>query len=351
MGTMVQALDVTDATFGGSLFRMLTDLLVFARPEELENIHFQYLQAGANIIETNTFGASPLRLKEFDWSRIDTSDMHTVPDGLTLMGGHLETIAHHLNVEGCRLARKAVEHYKSLPEYDGRPLFVAGSIGPSNNVLSSTQANLQKTTFDVIVDNNRVQVEGLIDGGADVLLFETQQDILELKASIIGANRAFDKKGKRLPIIAQVTVDSFSKMQIFNTDIHAAYTAVAGMGISVFGINCTVGPAEMATTVKHLSHFCKHPISIVPNAGQPVSEDGKADREWVPPGRLCRLYCHRAGRPLCRRVPGSGTGCPDRRTPCAGPWERYRQTPSGGHRPGHSTSNRTHSPPNRNRAR
>ncbi len=275
MGTMVQALDVTDATFGGSLFRMLTDLLVFARPEELEHIHFQYLQAGANIIETNTFGASPLRLKEFDWAKIDTSDMHTVPEGLTLMGGHLETIAYHLNVEGCRLARKAVEHYKSLPEYDGRPLFVAGSIGPSNNVLSSTQANLQKTTFDVIVDNNRVQVEGLIDGGADVLLFETQQDILELKASIIGANRAFDKKGKRLPIIAQVTVDSFSKMQIFNTDIHAAYTAVAGMGISVFGINCNVGPAEMAATVKHLSHFCRHPISIVPNAGQPISEDGR----------------------------------------------------------------------------
>ncbi len=275
MGTMVQALEVTDATFGGSLFRMLTDLLVFARPEELENIHFQYLKAGANIIETNTFGASPLRLKEFDWSQIDTSDMHTVPEGLTLMGGHLETIAYHLNVEGCRLARKAVERYKTLPEYDGRPLFVAGSIGPSNNVLSSTQANLQKTTFDVVVDNNRVQVEGLIDGGADVLLFETQQDILELKASIIGANRAFDKKGKRLPIIAQVTVDAFSKMQIFNTDIHAAYTAVAGMGISVFGINCNVGPAEMATTVKHLSHFCRHPISIVPNAGQPVSEDGQ----------------------------------------------------------------------------
>jgi 5-methyltetrahydrofolate--homocysteine methyltransferase len=274
MGTMVQALDVTDATFGGSLFRMLTDLLVFARPEELENIHLQYLKAGANIIETNTFGASPLRLKEFDWAQIDTSDMHTVPDGLTLKDGHLETIAHHLNVEGCRLARKAVEYYKSLPEYDGRPLFVAGSIGPSNNVLSSTRANLQKTTFDVVVDNNRVQVEGLIDGGADVLLFETQQDILELKASIIGANRAFEKKGKRLPIIAQVTVDIFSKMQIFNTDIHAAYTAVAGMGITVFGINCNVGPAEMETTVKHLSHFCKHPISIVPNAGQPVSEDG-----------------------------------------------------------------------------
>ncbi|NIR56427.1 MAG: dihydropteroate synthase [Nitrospinaceae bacterium] len=275
MGTMVQSLDVTDATFGGSLFRMLTDLLTFARPEDLENIHLQYLKAGANLIETNTFGASPLRLKEFDWQQIDTSEMAGLPEGVSLKDGHLETIAHHLNVEACRLAKRAIVHYQDMPEYDGRPLFVAGSIGPSNYVLSSTQANLQKTTFDVVVDNNRVQVEGLIDGGADVLLFETQQDILELKASIIGAQRAFERKGKRLPIIAQVTVDGFSRMQIFNTDIHAAYTAVAGMGISVFGINCNVGPAEMETTVKHLSHFCRHPISIVPNAGQPVSEDGQ----------------------------------------------------------------------------
>ena len=119
------------------------------------------------------------------------------------------------------------------------------------------------------------QVLGLIEGGADVLLIETQQDILETKAVITGANKAFAEKKIKLPMIVQATVDVFSKMQIFNTDIHAAYTAVSKMGIDVFGINCNVGPNEMVETVEKLSRFCRHPISVVPNAGQPISEDGQ----------------------------------------------------------------------------
>ena len=180
-------------------------------------------------------------------------------------------------VQTCALpiSRKAIDRYKASPDYDGRPLFIAGSIGPSNYVISKTEADLKKATWAQIVDNNKKQVLGLIEGGADVLLFETQQDILELKASLIGANKAFEESGKKLPIIAQVTVDNFSKMQIFNTDIHAAYVAVQGMGISAFGINCNTGPELMQKTVEKLSRVCRHPISIVPNAGQPVSEDGK----------------------------------------------------------------------------
>lgn len=275
MGTMVQNLNLTDAAFGGPEFKMLTDLLVFSRPDDLEEIHLKYLQAGADIIETNTFGATPLRLREFDFSNIDTSDLKAIPKELDLRASDYEALTYHLNVRGAEIAKRAVERYRSLPEYDGRPLFVAGSIGPSNYVLSSTEANLKKATFDQIVDNFRRQVVGLLDGGADVLLFETQQDILELKAALIGARRAFQEKARKIPIMAQVTVDQFSKMQIFNTDIHAAYTAVAGMGIDVFGINCNVGPELMISTVEKLSRFCKHPISIVPNAGQPISEDGQ----------------------------------------------------------------------------
>ena len=180
-----------------------------------------------------------------------------------------------MNLEGCRVARKAIDSYKCGPDYDGRPLFIAGSIGPSNYVLSKTEAALNKATWGQIVDNNFKQVRGLIEGGADVLLFETQQDILELKASLIGANQAFEEAGETLPIIAQVTVDGFSKMQIFNTDIHAALIAVEGMGISAFGINCNTGPELMEKTVGTLSKICSLPISVVPNAGQPVSEDGK----------------------------------------------------------------------------
>ena len=275
MGTMVQNLELDDAAFGGAAFKMLTDLLIFSRPDDLEGIHLEYLRAGANLIETDTFGASPLRLKEFDFTQIDLADIRAIPQGLDLKKSDYSAITHHLNVEGCRIARKAIARYKEEPEYDGRPLFVAGSIGPSNYVLSKTEADLNKANWDQIVDNNFLQVRGMIEGGADVLLFETQQDILELKASIMGAHKAFDESGKRLPIIAQVTVDGFSKMQIFNTDIHAALVAVEGMGISAFGINCNTGPELMQKTVEKLSRISSLPLSIVPNAGQPVSEDGK----------------------------------------------------------------------------
>ena len=275
MGTMVQNLELDDAAFGGPAFKMLTDLLIFSRPDDLEGIHLKYLEAGANLIETDTFGASPLRLAEFDFRDIDLADIKAIPQALDLKKSDYDAITHHLNVEGCRIARKAIERYKASPDYDGRPLFVAGSIGPSNYVLSKTEADLKKATWSQIVDNNKKQVLGLIEGGADVLLFETQQDILELKASLIGAQKAFAEAGSRLPIIAQVTVDGFSKMQIFNTDIHAAYVAVQGMGISAFGINCNTGPELMEKTVEKLSRVCHHPISIIPNAGQPISEDGK----------------------------------------------------------------------------
>ena len=275
MGTMVQNLDLDDAAFGGAAFKMLTDLLIFSRPDDLEGIHLKYLRAGANLIETDTFGASPLRLQEFDFTQIDLTDIRAIPQDLDLKKSDYTAITYHLNVQGCRIARKAIDQYKSEPEYDDRPLFVAGSIGPSNYVISKTEADLNKATWDQIVDNNFQQVKGMIEGGADVLLFETQQDILELKASIVGANKAFEETGKKIPIITQVTVDGFSKMQIFNTDIHAALVAVEGMGISAFGINCNTGPELMEKTVEKLSRVCSLPISIVPNAGQPVSEDGK----------------------------------------------------------------------------
>ncbi len=275
MGTMVQNLTLEDSAFGGPAFKMLTDLLIFSRPDDLEGIHLKYLQAGANLIETNTFGASPLRLAEFDFKDIDLTDIKAIPKELNLKKSDYSAITWQLNVEGCRIARKAIDRYKASPDYDGRPLFIAGSIGPSNYVISKTGADLKKATWSQIVDNNKKQVLGLIEGGADVLLFETQQDILELKASLVGARQAFKETGKRVPIIAQVTVDNFSKMQIFNTDIHAAYVAVQGMGISAFGINCNTGPELMQKTVEKLNRVCRHPISIVPNAGQPVSEDGK----------------------------------------------------------------------------
>lgn len=275
MGTMIQGLDLTDAAFGGSAFKMLSDLLTFSRPKELKQIHLEYLYAGANILETNTFGASPLRLAEFDFSQIQLADFPSLPGGIDLPKLSYEKIAYYLSKSASELAKEAIEVYRQSEHYDGRPLFVAGSIGPSNWVLSSTTANLRRGTFAQIRENFYHQVLGLIDGGTDILLFETQQDALELKAGIFGAHHAMNERGIKLPIIAQVTVDAYSKMQIFNTDIQAAMVTISGLGIDVFGINCSIGPDLMLPTIKKLSQYCPLPISVIPNAGLPVSEDGK----------------------------------------------------------------------------
>jgi 5-methyltetrahydrofolate--homocysteine methyltransferase len=283
MGTMIQAMEVTDADFGGPDFRMLSDLLTLSRPEAIHDIHLAYYRAGAHAVETNTFGASPMRLSEYDFSTIkmkhsDWKRINTLPP---------RQIAYLLSRRGAEVAREARASYLSAPDYDGRPLYVIGSIGPSNRVVSSTAANLAVATFDEIAANFHQQVLGLIDGGVDVLLYETQQDILEVKAAVVGGLRAMEARGVRLPIMCQVTVDQFSKMQIFNTDIHAALVTVQGVGIDTFGINCSIGPDLMVETVEKLSRYSPLPISVVPNAGLPVSEHGRTVFKF-PPEELAR---------------------------------------------------------------
>lgn len=172
-----------------------------------------------------------------------------------------------------------------------------GSIGPSNRVLSSTKADLTVSTYEAIMDNFFHQVRGLIEGGADVLLYETQQDILELKAAIMGGQKAMKALGKKIPIIAQVTVDQYGKMQIFNTDIHAALVTLEGIGIDVFGINCSIGPDLMEKTVEKIARFSHLPISIIPNAGLPVSENGKTVFKFTPQdfGKFHDKFVHEYG--------------------------------------------------------
>jgi 5-methyltetrahydrofolate--homocysteine methyltransferase len=276
MGSMVQQLKLPESAYGGPEFAMLSDLLIYSRPNELrDEIHLEYLKAGANILETNTFGATPLRLQEFNFKNIDLADFAPLPEGLDFHENDYDKLTYRFNVDGVKIAREAIDKYRKMDEYDGRPLYVAGSIGPSNWVLSSTQADLNKSDFSTIRNNFYLQVCGLMDGGADVILFETQQDILELKAAITGAKDAFEEKGYKIPIMAQVTVDQFCKMQIFNTDILAAYAAVSGIGIDVFGINCTVGPELMDKVVARMAEYSHLPISVVPNAGQPISVNGE----------------------------------------------------------------------------
>ena len=275
MGTMVQDLFLPDSAYGGTQFSMLSDLLVFSRPEEVKTIHLKYFKAGSNAVETNTFGASPLRLQEFDFKQLNLSGFPPQEDGEDLSSLKLNDFCYRLNKQASEIANRALKEYKSSAAYDGRPLFVLGSIGPSNWVLSSTEADLNKGNFDQIEDNFYQQTCGLIDGGADVLLFETQQDILELKVAVLGAKKAMEEKQVLRPIICQVTVDQFAKMQIFNTDIHAALICIQEIGIDVFGINCSIGPDLMVPIVKKIAQISPLPISVIPNAGLPVSEAGK----------------------------------------------------------------------------
>jgi 5-methyltetrahydrofolate--homocysteine methyltransferase len=281
-GTMIQSLDLGDEYFGGSDYKMLSDLLTFSTPNAMRDIHLQFFRAGACAVETNSFGASPLRLAEYDFSALDVAVFEGVPEGLEPRTLSHADLAYHLSRRSAEIACDARRMYRRESGYNGRALFVMGSMGPSNRVLSSTQADLAVATFDEIQENFRVQTTGLLDGGADVLLFETQQDILELKAAILGAKQAMAKKGVALPIVAQVTVDQYARMQIFHTDIHAAQVTVDGMGVDVFGINCSIGPDLMAKSLEKLARYSPLPISVVPNAGLPRSEGGKTVFDFDP---------------------------------------------------------------------
>ncbi|MBP8130263.1 MAG: homocysteine S-methyltransferase family protein [Candidatus Hydrogenedentes bacterium] len=287
-GTMIQDLGLGDEDFGGPDFRMCSDLLCFSRPGGMRDIHLAYLRAGANAIETNTFGASPLRLGEYDFSKLDLAHFEHVPYDIDLRRLTHEEFAYYLSRRGAEIAVEAVEQYAREPAYDGRPLFVVGSIGPSNRVVSNTKATLARATFDEIADNFYRQVLGLVDGGAQVLLFETQQDVLETKAAVWGGVRAMTERGARLPILCQVTVDQFGKMQIFNTDIHAALVTLQDIGIDAFGINCSIGPDLMEKTVEKIARYSPLPISVVPNAGLPVSENGRTVFRF-PPEEFARI--------------------------------------------------------------
>jgi len=274
-GTMVQDLNLGAEYYGGEPYRMLTDLINFSAPESIKSIHKKYFEAGSSAIETNTFGASYLRLSEYDFTELDTKIFPHNPYNLTLQVLTHKEWSYYLSRRGAEIAYDARWEYCQSEKYDGRPLFILGSIGPSNHILTFSRAGLTPSTFKEIRENFHIQAKGLIDGGVDVILFETQQDILELKAGIFGARDAMQECGKYLPIIAQVTVDPFARMQIFNTDIHSALVTIEALGVDVFGINCSIGPDLMHTAIEKMSRYAHIPLSAIPNAGLPQSEGGK----------------------------------------------------------------------------
>lgn len=228
------------------------DGLVLTHPEWIKQIHKSYLDAGADCIETNSFGSNKLKLDEYGFGE-QTVDFNK------------------------KIAQLAVD---VCSQYSDKPRYVVGSMGPTGFLPSSNDPDLGQKPLDEIRNAFELQAEGLILGGVDALLIETSQDILEVKLAIEGSQNAMKKTGKKISLIANTTLDQYGKM-LLGTNIQAAYTTVSDMGIDVFGLNCSTGPIEMTPSVRWLNEQ-NHQILVVPNAGMPENQGGKAVYKMSP---------------------------------------------------------------------
>jgi 5-methyltetrahydrofolate--homocysteine methyltransferase len=245
MGTNLESQGLTSDHFGGQALAGCNDSLNLSYPSAVEKVHSSFLEAGVDVIETNTFRANRFTLKEF---------------------GLVEKV-HAINLAGAALARRLADRFSTSQQ----PRFVAGSIGPTGILLSLGQ---NTAGFENLKKAFREQAAALIAGGVDLLLLETQQDILEVKAAIHGIHQAFKDSGRHLPIQVQVTLDANERM-LLGTDISAVLTILEGMGIDIIGINCSTGPEAMRGALNILGQNARLPISCLPNAGIPENINGK----------------------------------------------------------------------------
>jgi len=257
MGTMIQKHKPTEETYRGERFKDWhldvknnSDLLNLTQPQIIEGIHKQYLDAGADIIETNTFAATVIAQADFE----------------------LEPYAYEMKVEGARIARKAADEYtKKDPS---KPRFVAGAIGPLNKTLSlSPDVNnpgFRAITFDEVVAAYYEQVKGLVEGGVDVLLIETIFDTLNAKAAIFAIKKYFrDSRQPELPVMISGTITDASGRTLSGQTLEAFYTSVMHAKPLSVGLNCALGAKEMRPHIEELSQIASCYISAYPNAGLP----------------------------------------------------------------------------------
>ncbi|MFE5188265.1 methionine synthase [Streptomyces sp. NPDC056628] len=242
MGTMLQAQDPTLDDFQN--LEGCNEILNVTRPDIVRSVHEAYFDVGVDCVETNTFGANHAAMAEYD-----------IPERVF-----------ELSEAGARIARETADAYAAR---DGRDRWVLGSIGPGTKL--PTLGHIGYTT---IRDAFQQNAEGLISGGADALIVETTQDLLQTKAAVIGAQRARELSGLDLPIIVSVTVETTGTM-LLGSEIGAALTALEPLGIDMIGMNCATGPAEMSEHLRYLSRHSRIPLSCMPNAGLPVlGKDG-----------------------------------------------------------------------------
>lgn len=256
MGTMIQQYKLEEKDFRGERFakfhkdlRGNNDLLSITQPQIIQAIHKEYLEAGADIIETNTFSSTSIAQADYD----------------------LQSIAYELNVAAVQCARKAIdEFYKNNP---GSKKFIAGAIGPLNKTLSlSPDVNnpgFRSVTFDEVADAYYEQINGLMDGGADLLLVETIFDTLNAKAAIYAIKKYFRASGKEVPIMISGTITDASGRTLSGQTLEAFYISVSHANPLSIGLNCALGAKEMRPHIEELSSIASCYTSAYPNAGLP----------------------------------------------------------------------------------
>src|SRR5512138_1735172 len=248
MGTQIQRHQLKAPEFGGK--EGANDLLALTRPDLVEDVHARYFRVGCDVVETNTFGSSRLKLDEY---------------GL----GHR---TYEVNFRAAILARRAADRF-STPEW---PRFVAGSMGPTGMLPSSSDPALGNITADALERIFFEQARGLIEGGVDAIVIETHQDILELRAAVLAADACRRECLRDVFILAQPTLIDANGRMLLGTDMTSAVATLERLPVDAIGLNCSTGPDEMRASVKLLAERSSHWVSVLPNAGMPENVDGHA---------------------------------------------------------------------------
>ncbi|MEC4853439.1 MAG: methionine synthase, partial [Jaaginema sp. PMC 1079.18] len=250
MGTSLQTQNLTAEDFGGPQYEGCNEYLVLTHPEAVRKVHRGFLEVGADVIETDTFGGTSIVLAEYD----------------------LADQAYHINKTAAQLAKEVAEAYSTSE----KPRFVAGSMGPGTKLPT-----LGHIDFDTLKNAYVEQVQGLMAGGVDLLLIETCQDVLQIKAALNAVEEVFAEKNERLPLMVSITMEVMGTMLV-GTEIAAALTILEPYPIDILGLNCATGPEQMKEHIKYLAEHSPFMVSCIPNAGLPENVGGQAHYRLTP---------------------------------------------------------------------
>ena len=262
-GASLQTYDLTADDFGGKELEGCNEYLVISKPDAIKRLHHSFLDAGADVIETDTFGGTSIVLNEYQIGNLD----------------------YELSVKAAQIAKECANEYSTK----GKQRFVAGSIGPTTKLPS-----LGHITLDDMSESYYRHMSGLFDGGVDLFCIETCQDPLQIKSALVAAQRVFEEKRKKLPLIVSVTVETMGTM-LMGTEISAALTTLEPYDIiDVIGMNCATGPKEMEENIRYLCHNSPKYVFCMPNAGIPENVGGKAHYHLTP-DEIDKWMSHFAG--------------------------------------------------------